>query len=136
MVKTKEKEVTANHIGKGRKRYYINKGKIIQEFSQTEEGRKWRIKLHKAKLTEKEWGVIPHKLRPVLKMAEMAKTKTGDKMTTEKYGDLFNREIKIEELDKYLTTVKNNTAPGISGIRIDHIKALSRRQKESIAKLL
>ena len=44
-------------------------------------------------------------------MAEMVKTKTGEKMTTEKYGDLFNREIKIEELDKYLTTVKNNTAP-------------------------
>ena len=105
-IKTKEREVTAKHMGKGRKRYYINNGKIIQELSQTEEGRKWRIKLHKAKLTEKEWEVIPHKLRPVLKMAEMVKTKTGEKMTTEKYGGLFNREIKIEELDKYLTTVK------------------------------
>ena len=52
-IKTKEREVTAKHMGKGRKRYYINNGKIIQELSQTEEGRKWRIKLHKAKLTEK-----------------------------------------------------------------------------------
>ena len=45
----------------------------------------------------------------------MAKTKTGERMTKEKYGNLFEREIMIEELDKYLTTEKNNTAPGISG---------------------
>ena len=52
------------------------------------------------------------------------------------WGCIFCREIKIEELDKYLTTVKNNTAPGISGIRIDHIKALPKKQRESIAKLI
>ena len=32
--------------------------------------------------------------------------------------------------------MKNNTPPGISGIRIDHIKALPRKQRESIAKLI
>ena len=32
--------------------------------------------------------------------------------------------------------MKNNTAPGISGIRVDHIKALPRRHREGIAKLL
>ena len=37
-------------------------------------------------------------------------------MTTEKYGDLlFSREIKIEELDKYLTKVKNNRVRSRSG---------------------
>ena len=135
-IKNKEREVTAKHMGKGRKRNYIKNNTIIKELSQTKEGREWRIKLHAGKLTEQEWESIPRKLKPVLKLAEMVKTKTGERMTKEKYGKLFEKEIEIEELDKYLTTVKNNTAPGISGIRVDHIKALPRRHREGIAKLL
>ena len=123
-------------MGKGRKRNYIKNSTIIKELSQTKEGREWRIKLHEGKLTEQEWESIPRKLKPVLKLAEMVKTKTGERMTKQKYGKLFEKEITIEELDKYLTTVKNNTAPGISGIRVDHIKALPRRHREGIAKLL
>ena len=55
-IKIKEKEMTEKHMGKGRKRYYINKGKIIKELSQTKEGRLWRIKLHEGKLTKKRMG--------------------------------------------------------------------------------
>ena len=45
-------------------------------------------------------------------------------MTPEMYGDTFAAEIKLDELDKYIARIKKNTAPGMSGIRVDHIAAL------------
>ena len=135
-IKKKEREVTQVHMGKNRIRYYIHKQKMMPELQQTEEGRQWRRKLQTGTLTTKEWSNIPKELRPVFRHARRVKTTTGEVMTEEKYGDLFTKEVTIQELDKYLTTVKNNTAPGMSGIRIDHIKSLPRQQRESIAKLI
>ena len=47
----------------------------------------------------------------------MVTNKKGEKMTPEHYGDIFTKEFSIPELDRYLTKIKKNTAPGKSGIR-------------------
>ncbi|HHZ81429.1 MAG TPA: hypothetical protein EYN64_01680 [Flavobacteriales bacterium] len=54
----------------------------------------------------------------------------------EMYGNIFTREITIKELDKYLGRTKKNTAPGMSGIRVDHIAALPYNIREAIALIL
>ena len=52
------------------------------------------------------------------------------------YGTIFTSEITLTKLDKYLAKKKKNTAPGVSGIRIDHIAALTDEYREMIAQLL
>ena len=68
--------------------------------------------------------------------------KSGDEQKRRKndtgtlYGDIFTKEFSIQELDRYLTKIKKNTAPGKSGIRVDHIISLPTEQRTAIAKLL
>ena len=57
-------------------------------------------------------------------------------MKGELYGDLFTAPIILQELTKYLNRTKKNTAPGRSGIRIDHIAALPKDMQQGIANLL
>ena len=57
-------------------------------------------------------------------------------MKGEMYGDLFTAPITLQELTKYLNRTKKNTAPGRSGIRIDHIAALPKDMQQGIANLL
>jgi hypothetical protein len=46
------------------------------------------------------------------------------------YGTIFTSEIMLAKLDRYLAKKKKNTAPGVSGIRIDHIAALYQMSTE------
>ena len=41
-----------------------------------------------------------------------------------------------KEFHKYVNTKKKNTAPGVTGIRIDHIAALSNDHKQMICDLI
>ena len=52
------------------------------------------------------------------------------------YGDTFTAKITLAELDRYIARIKKNTAPGMSGIRVDHIAALPNHMREAIAKVL
>ena len=40
------------------------------------------------------------------------------------YGNIFTAEITLHELNKFIARCRKNTAPGVGGIRIDHIAAL------------
>ena len=44
-IKAKEIEVTEIHMGEGRKKWYIHTNKILPEFDQTIQEKKWRRKL-------------------------------------------------------------------------------------------
>ena len=57
-------------------------------------------------------------------------------MKAEMYGNIFTSEITLKELDKYIARIKKNTAPGLSGVRVDHIAALPDNLRTAIAKLL
>ena len=57
-------------------------------------------------------------------------------MKAEMYRNIFTSEISLEELEKYIARIKKNTAPGMSGIRVDHIAALPDNLRKAIAKLL
>ena len=52
------------------------------------------------------------------------------------YGNIFTAAITLQELDRYLARVRKNTAPGISGIRVDHIAGLPEEMRLAIAKVL
>ena len=87
-------------------------------------------------MKEKDWKCIPQELGGVFNCAKRCKTKTGKKIHPKDYGNIFTREISLQELDKYITKTKKNTAPGKSGIRIDHIAALPDEMRKTIAVLL
>ena len=87
-------------------------------------------------MKKKDWKCIPKQLRGVYQCAQRCKTNTGARIHPDDYGDIFTRAITLEELDKYITKTRKNTAPGKSGIRIDHIAALPDEMRGTIAALL
>ena len=115
------------------KKWYINNNKILPEFDQTIKEKKWRKKLQEGRLKKKEWKCIPKQLRGVFQCAQRCNTNTRIRIHPDDYSDIFTRAITLEELDKY---IKNNTAPGKSGIRIDNIAALPNGMRGTIAALL
>ena len=74
---------------------------------------------------------IPAELRTVFKHSKIPK-----RLKKDMYGDIFTSHITLAKLDWYLAKKKKNTAPGVSGIRIDHIAALPKEHREMIAQLL
>jgi hypothetical protein len=72
----------------------------------------------------------------VYKASEVCVNKDGIKMNGDMYGDMFTAPITLEELTGYIKRTKKNTAPGKSGIRIDHIAALPEHMYKAIADLL
>ena len=124
------------HMGKDRKKWYIHNNKILPEFDNTVKGKTWRRKLQDGRMKKKDWKCIPKQLRGVYQCAQRCKTNTGARIHPDDYGDIFTRAITLEELDKYITKTKKNTAPGKSGIRIDHIAALPDEMRGTIAALL
>ena len=132
-----EREATAEHMGKGRKRWYLDAaGKMLQVFTNTDHGKEWRRRLAADTLNESEWSVIPERLRSVYECAKTVNNKNGAKMSAEMYGDIFTSAVSINELNKYISNKKKNTAPGESNIRIDHIAALPNTHREMICNLL
>ena len=124
-------------MGKGRQRWYKNKGKLFPAYANTAEGKEIRKKIQEGTLPESEWKKIPERVRGVLRCAEACKSKlTGTKMNGSMYGNIFTAEITLQELDKFIARCRKNTAPGVSGIRIDHIAALPDHIREAIAVLL
>ena len=73
----------------------------------------------------------------MIRCAQAAQSKlTGEPMSAKMYGNIFTAEISLQELDRYLARVRKNTAPGISGIRVDHIASLPIELREAVAKIL
>ena len=106
-------------------------------YADTSAGKKIRQQIQQGTLPEKEWKKIPDRVRGVLRCAEACKSKlTGMQMTAEMYGNTFTSQITLQELDKFIARCKKNTAPGVSGIRIDHIAALPDDMREAVAKIL
>ena len=132
----KEREYTQNFMGKGRKRWYLDKNKLHPFFQNTPAGKAWRTRIQNDEMTDKDWEAIPTRLRNVYKIAKAVKNKQGITMNAEHYGNMFTREVTLKELDKYLARTKKNTAPGKSGIRIDHIAALPDEIRKCISNLL
>ena len=75
-------------------------------------------------------------MRGVFKCAKACTNNKGKTMSPEMYGNTFTAEIKLEELDGYIARIKKNTAPGLSGIRVDHIAALPDNIRSAIARVL
>ena len=123
-------------MGKGRNRWYINNNKLLEAFRNDTYGKEWRKKLQNGRLSNEEWRQIPEKLRPVFRCAQACINKDGIRMKPEMYGNTFTKKIDLEELDKFLARTKKNTAPGLSGIRIDHIASLPDHMRTSIAEIL
>ena len=57
-------------------------------------------------------------------------------MHADMYTDIFTAMVTLQELDSYLARTRKNTAPGVSGIRIDHIAALPQGLRQAMADLL
>jgi len=49
------------------------------------------------------------------------------------YGEICTVAITRREMDAYIARMRKNTAPGVSGIRIDHVAALPEEMRELIA---
>jgi len=132
-VKQEEVAFTETHMGKHRDRWYLQNNKIIEPFSQTQEGKIWRSKLANGTLTKEEWAYIPHKLRYIYKEARTVKNKHGVRMSAKMYGDIFTSEITTDMMDAHISSVKKNTHPGKSGIRIGHVAALPDEMRDIVA---
>jgi hypothetical protein len=135
-VRKKEIEFSEKFMGKGRQRWYLKNNKPIAPVSKSAYGKKWRKDLQNGQLTNKQWQQIPTELRKVFQCAQACKNKKGQTMKAEMYGNIFTSEITLKELDKYIARIKKNTAPGLSGVRVDHIAALPDNLRTAIAKLL
>ena len=132
----REVEFAKKHMGEGRERWYIHNGKLLPAFRNDEHGKQWRKDLQDGKLTEQQWKEIPKQLKGVFKCARACVNKDGKHMTAQMYGDIFTSPVTLEELDRYLARAKKNTAPGVSGVRIDHIAALPDDMRKAIAQVL
>ena len=133
----KEIEMSQQHMGKGRGRWYKHKGKLFPVYANTAEGIGIRKKIQEGTLSESEWKKVPERIREVLRSAEACTSRlTGTKMNGKMYGNIFTANITLQELDKFIARCKKNTAPGVSGIRIDHIAALPDHIREATATVL
>ena len=134
-VKKKNEVLTRNHMGEGRLKYFIHKGQTLLELRITKRHKTKWIKQVSECRSSKAWKKlmknIPSELQDVYKTARKRKD-----IDASIYGDIFTSEITLEMLDKYLGKKKKNTAPGVSGIRIDHIAALPTTHRKMIAQLL
>jgi hypothetical protein len=131
-VEEAERKFTEEHMGKGRKRWYIRQGELIKPFKK-KEGRGWRKRLQTGTMTKEDWKFIPKKLRYIYKQARAVYNKKGERMEGRMYGDIFTAAITRWEMDAYIARMRKNTAPGVSGIRIDHVAALPEEMRELIA---
>ena len=61
---------------------------------------------------------------------------TTEEIKKERIRNNIHIRNNAKKLDRYLAKKKKNTAPGVSGIRIDHIAALPDEYREMIAQLL
>ena len=133
----KEVEVTRAHMGLGRERWYKNGEETFPLFEDSEEGKQLRRQVQNGTLPETEWQKIPPEVRGVIRCARASTSKlTGTAMNASMYGNIFTADITLQELDRYLARVRKNTAPGISGIRVDHIAGLPDEMRLAIAKVL
>ena len=135
-IHAKERNFTEQHMGKGRKEWYIKNGTMFEGFQDNPQGNGWRQRIQFGTATEADYDQIPTQLKAVFHEAKVCKNKYGDTMSGEMYGDLFTAPITLEELKTYIKRTKKNTAPGKSGIRIDHIAALPEKLQQGIADLL
>jgi hypothetical protein len=132
----KEMEVTQQHMGQGRERWYKNGNEMFPLFEDSEEGKKLRRQVQTGTLQKEEWDKIPGHVRGVIRCAQAVHSKlTGEPMSAKMYGNIFTAAITLQELDRYFARVRKNTAQGISGIRVDHIASLPTELREAIAKI-
>jgi len=131
-VEKAEREFTETHMGKGRRRWYIQQGELIRPFKKRE-GKGRRKRLQTGKMTPTDWKYIPKKLRYIYKQARAAYNNKGERMEGRMYGNIFTAAITRGEMDAYLARMRKSTAPGVSGIRIDHVAALPEEMRELIA---
>jgi len=130
-VEEAERDFTETHMGKGRRRWYIQKGELIRLFKKRE-GKGWRKRLQTGKMTPTDWKYIPKKLRYIYKHARAVYNKNGERIEGRMYGDIFTVAITRREMDAYVARMRKNTTPGVSGIRIDHVAALPEEMRELI----
>jgi hypothetical protein len=130
-IKKENVELTEEHMSKGRQKYFIHHHKLMQEMEADSKWAKQVCNTRSSKKWEKLMKNIPAELRTVFKHARISK-----RLKKDMYGDIFTSHITLAKLDWYLAKRKNNTAPGVSGIRIDHIAALPKEHREIIAQLL
>ena len=77
----KEIEMSQQHMGKGRERWYKHKGKLFPVYANTAEGKEIRRKIQEGTLPESEWKKIPERIREALRSAEACTSRlTGTKM--------------------------------------------------------
>jgi hypothetical protein len=136
-VEAKEKKLTEKHFGKNRERRYRNaQGAVLPQFRSTKQGRQWRKKLAAGTLTEGEWKIVPSKLRGVLRCAKTVADKAGNTARPQHHGDIFTIAISMHRLKRWLARKKKNTAPGVSGVRVDHLAAAPTRALRARARVL
>ena len=133
-VKEKNMELTISHMGKDREKWFLHNGMVLDEFRRNKSFKsKWMKLLTKKRKTntEQHMNNIPERLKEVF---ETGKLPAG--ITPAIYGDVFTSPVSLQTLDRYLGKKKKNTAPGVSGIRIDHVAALPDKQRRAIAHML
>jgi hypothetical protein len=81
------------------------------------------------KVTEDEWKMVPS--------AKMVADKEGNIARPQHYRDIFTSAISMHQLMKrWLARKKKNTAPGVSGIRVDYLAAAPTRALRAWARML
>ena len=132
----REEQYLAEFMGKQRKRWYLREGIIHPNLAKTKKGKKWRKKIQEGVTKTKDLKWVPRNVKSVFKHAKTVKNNKGETMSGKHYGNIFTSEFTLKELDEYLKRIKKNTAPGKSGIRVDHIISLPDGHRTAIAKLL
>ena len=87
-------------------------------------------------ISSDEWNTIPEQLRGVYKCAQRVSDKAGKVAGAHHYGDIFTSPITAGRLKKWLAKKKKNTAPGVTGVRVDHLAAAPPRARRAWAKML
>ena len=84
-------------------------------------------------MTPTDWKYIPEKLRYIYKQVRAVYKKKDERMEGRMYGNIFTAAITRREMDACIARMRKNTAPGVSGIRIDDVAALPEEMRELIA---
>ena len=85
-----------------------------------------RLRKQVADGVELEWeGCVPMEVIPFFRLGTR-------KINTALYGNMFSEPINFNEFRAYISGKRKNKAPGMSGIRIDHICGLHEQGQKDI----
>eukprot|EP00935_MAST-01C_sp_MAST-1C-sp1_P001249 g1249.t1 len=80
---------------------------------------------------------IPQRFAPIFQAAKRINDSQTDKpVKSSIYGDIFETEIGEQLFEDIINGKPKNKAPGINGVRIDHLVASPKKLREAVRKLL